>query len=46
MMRIFASGIVACLALYIMDMAFAEGRHFLVLRGVARHLAGGLGFNF
>jgi hypothetical protein len=45
-MRILGSVVVACLALYVMDIVFADGRYFLALKAIARHLAGRLGFYF
>jgi hypothetical protein len=40
------TAIVAFLVLCIVDIEFADGRHFLALKAIARHLAGRLGFYF
>lgn len=46
MMRIIGTVVVAFLVLCIVDIEFADGRHFLALKAVARHLAGRFGFYF
>jgi hypothetical protein len=46
MMRITGTVVVALLALYIIDTEFADGRYFLTLKALARHLAGRVGFYF
>jgi len=38
--------VVAFLVLCIVDIEFADGRHFLALKAVARHLADRFGFYF
>jgi hypothetical protein len=46
MMRIIGTVVVALLALYIIDTEFADGRHFLALKAIIRHLFGRVGFYF
>jgi hypothetical protein len=46
MMRIIGTVVVALLALYIIDTEFADGRYFLALKAIIRHLAGRVGFYF
>jgi hypothetical protein len=46
MMRIIGTVVVALLALYIIDTEFADGRYFLALKTITRHLAGRVGFYY
>jgi hypothetical protein len=46
MMRIIGTVVVALLALYIIDTEFADGRYFLALKAIIRHLADRVGFYF